>query len=202
MEFTGSDYLVPILVIAITGLFIAFEVWRRVNRGKKSQPLGASELVSQPTTEEIVAWHRQYEQIVYRWFEVTEAALAETDSAKGVTEALGDATADAFDAETANQEFLEAAESHPSQTKRSELLHMCNTAQSAIQNLASSQPEQAKGTPANPESLADEILAHNASLARYESLRNIWVERLRQLCVDDRFALKLLDMQRKPIKIA
>ena len=203
MEFAGSNFLVPLLLIIATSSFIAFEIWRRASlnnrsdrnrhsrnkRGKLAAKRGkpankrtlfSTQTEAEPATQEIIAWHRQFEQAIYRWFELTEAVIAHQNevSLRPTLEAV--AIPEPADTEIANQNFLQAAQSHPSATKHAELLLMYDTAQTAFQELVDNQPEAASNL-----------------LANYRSLRNVWVERLRQVSLDDTFALRLLAIQRK-----
>jgi len=206
MEFAGSNLLVPILLIVATSSFIAFEIRRRTSlknrRGHAGRQHGrshrrdgrqpaakrslfGSQVEAEPAAEEITAWHRQFEQAVYSWFELTEAAIAQQQagSLRPALEAV--AAPEPADLETANQSFQQAAQSHPSPTKQTELLEMYNLAQSVMQALPDSQPAAAS-KPATSDLLAD-----------YRSLRDVWLERLRQISLDDTFALKLLAIQRR-----
>ena len=201
MEFAGSNFLVPLLLIIAASSFIAFEIWRRASlnnksdrnrhsRNKRGKPaakrgttkrsLFGTQTEAEPATEEIVAWHRQFEQAIYRWFELTEAVIAHQNavSLRPTLEAV--AIPEPADTEITNQNFLQAAQSHPSATKHAELLLMYDTAQAAFQELVANQSEAASNL-----------------LADYRSLRNVWVERLRQVSLDDTFALRLLAIQRK-----
>ena len=207
MEFAGSSYVVPLLIIALVGGFIGYELWRRRGTGETvSREVGgsaqnstaAAELAepTEPAVDELIVWHRQFEYTVFHWLQAAEAALARKFSEADllVGGAVADLTAGTTAAEAMVEAgFLEAAEQYPALSQREELrlMHSC------VQAVLQTEPgDTAAGTVGETAAEAgEETPTSDDLLEQYLALRDVWAERLRQLTQDDRLALQLLAMQ-------
>ena len=204
MEFAGSSYVVPLLIIALVGGFIGYELWRRRGTGETvSREVGgsaqnsaaAAELAepTEPAVGELIVWHRQFEYTVFHWLQAAEMALAHKFSEADLL--VGGAVADLSAGTTAAEamveaDFLEAAEQYPVLSQREELRLMHSCVQAVLQT------DTAAGTAGETAAEAgEETPASDELLEQYLALRDVWAERLRQLTQDDRLALQLLAMQ-------
>ena len=201
MEFAGSSYVVPLLIIALVGGFIGYELWRRRGTGEtvsrevggSAQNNAAAAELTEPAVDELIVWHRQFEYTVFHWLQAAEAALARKFNEADLL--VGGAVADLAAGTTAAEAmveagFLEAAEQYPALSQREELRLMHSYVQAALQTDTAAGTVEETATEAGEETpTSDELLE------QYLALRDVWVERLRQLTQDDRLALQLLAMQ-------
>ena len=204
MEFAGSSYVVPLLIIALVGGFIGYELWRRRGIDSTTDTTAVSIHDSTETAEsdvdELIIWHRQFEYTVFHWLQAAEMALAhkfsEADLLIGGASAnlaAGTTAAVAADAVMIEADFLEAAEQYPALSQREELRLMHSCVQAALQTEPGDTAAGTAGETAA--SAAQETPASDDLLEQYLALRDVWAERLRQLTQDDRLALQLLAMQ-------
>ena len=203
MEFAGSSYVVPLLIIALVGGFIGYELWRRRGTDSTTDATAASihdsTETAAPDVDELIIWHRQFEYTVFHWLQAAEVALArkfsdEADLLAGGSMASSNlfaATAQlAAEAAMMEADFLEAAEQYPALSQREELRLMHSCVQAALQTDTAAGTVEETATEAGEETPNSDDL-----LEQYLALRDVWAERLRQLTQDDRLALQLLAMQ-------
>ncbi len=197
MEFAGSSYAVPIVICVVAGALVAYELWRRRGNAGRGADAGRGAGAGRGSddrvaADEIVDWHRLHEHTIFAWLAATDEVLATADEMPATTDEMPAPADVAPESEQAlaqalvqfqsvSRHFQKAADKHPSETERAELLEMHDCAQ----EMAAALEEKVSATETDEPS--------SQSRARYETLRNRWVGHLRQMTTDDTFAMQLLD---------